>query len=360
MVEGGLFITLYDKETLKLYLDRGIYGQLMSTEEGEPSVYSSVYYKTMADYGCCRKGNHVFFFLKREIYYGGQIKGSKKYGSFYLNGQNGPMGRKADAPLVWDESTRNRYESLNQEGVFKVDDNERCQHFLIQFEDKLGLAGKGITSDQLYFKLGEYPYPLPSNSISGRAFCTLTPGETKILIDLFGNESTKYIEPKTKEDIKLTGDLVPFKPKFGIKTPLEASTESHLEASLASNPELLPEVLRPKGSAICRQVPISPFKPKDIDLVDICYFKEKKIKGGTIPNIVIELKNKKPSKKDLEQVKRYIKWLDKLEKVYNVDTNNIDFWLYAPAFTRNTDKNLGNYRKRVNVVEFSNQLQKKL
>ena len=158
MVESGLFIPLYDEDTLKLYIQNGIYGQLMSLEPGTPSS-QSVYYPTLADYACCREGNHVFFFRKREICYGGQIKGLKEYGSFYLNGQEGPVGRKAKAPLVWDESKRERYTPTGKNGVFLVNENKRCQHFLIRFEDDLGLKGKCISSDQLYFKLGEFPYP---------------------------------------------------------------------------------------------------------------------------------------------------------------------------------------------------------
>ena len=352
MVEGGLFITLYDKETLKLYLDRGIYGQLMSTEEGKPSAYS-VYYKTMADYACCREGNHVFFFLKRGIYYGGQIKGSKEYGSFYLNGQNGPMGRKADAPLVWDESYRNRYESVNRDGVFNVDGNERCQHFLIQFEDKLDLAGKGITSDQLYFKLGEYPYPLPSNSISGMGFCTLTPGETNILLNLFKTESTKYIEPVSDEDVELTGEPVLFKPDLGINSPSEASTESHLEASLAANPILLPEELKPKDSALCRQIPISPFKPAQMDQADLCYYSENSKGEGTIPDTVIELKNKKAGKGEIMQVIRYLEWLEKLNRLYGVETEDVMMYLYAPNYTSTVEGYIPErFEKRIHILKF--------
>jgi len=354
MVEGGLFITLYDKETLRLYLDKGIYGQLMSTEEGIPSSYSA-YYPTMADYGCCREGNHVFFFLKRGIYYGGQIKGSSENGSFYLNGQNGPIGRRADAPLVWDESNRNRYESVNQEGVFKVEDDERCQHFLIQFEDELGLAGKGITSDQLYFKLGEYPYPLPSNSISGMGFCTLTPGETNILIDLFENESTKYIEPSSEENIELTRDPVLFEPEFSINSPLEATTESHLEASLAANPELLPEELTPDNSAICRQIPISPFKPAQMDQADLCYYSENSKGEGTIPDTVIELKNKKAGKGEIMQVIRYLEWLEKLNRLYGVETEDVMMYLYAPDYTSTVEGYIPErFEEQIELTTFNN------
>lgn len=352
MTEGGLFITLYDKETLKLYLENGIYGQLMSVEEGKPSPYS-VYYKTLADYGCCREGNHVFFFLKREIYYGGQIKGSGEYGSYYLNGQHGPMGRDADAPLVWDESERDCYEATDTNGLFLVDGNERCQHFLIRFEDHLDLLGKCIASDQLYFRLGEYPYPLPSNSISGMGFCTLTPGETRIILELLKTEPKGSIDPLSNENVELTGDPMMFRPDLGIKTISKATTESHLEASVTANPDLLPDELKPDGRAICRQVAISPFKPAQMDMADLCYYGEDSKGEGTLPEVVIELKHKKAGKAEIVQVVRYLEWLEKLNNIYGVETEDIKMYLYAPGYTSTVEGYIPEkLKERVRLLRF--------
>ena len=85
MPDGGLFITLYDENTLLLYLARGVYGQHMAPTYDKPSSHSA-FYRTLADYSAARRGTHVFFFLKRKIYYGGQIVGSDKYGAFYIKG----------------------------------------------------------------------------------------------------------------------------------------------------------------------------------------------------------------------------------------------------------------------------------
>ena len=62
MTISGVFIALYDQETLKLYLEKGIYGFLMSPENQESP--RSKHYNALADYSCLRKGQHVFFFLK--------------------------------------------------------------------------------------------------------------------------------------------------------------------------------------------------------------------------------------------------------------------------------------------------------
>ena len=330
MNKGGLFITLYDKDSLSLYLDKGVYGQHMTPQEGQPSSHSA-HYRALADYGATREGQHVFFFLDREIYYGGQIVGSSEHGAFYINGQMSPMGREADAPLVWDESPRTNYGVTHRQGVFDAggDRGEKCQPFLIRFEDDIGMTGRYIISDQLYFELGEYPYPLPSNSIAGMGFCTVTPGETDILLELLKTEYEGEIMP-VSEPIQLEGDPVPFSPKYVVDSPGEAHPESQLEAYLISKPALLPEHIQPNGATICRQVPISPFRTSDIDQADICYFTEDRIRDGTIPNTVLELKITKAGKSASQQVNRYLKWLhQRLGK----DAQNIEVYVFAPGFT---------------------------
>lgn len=309
----------------------------MSPQEEIPP-YQSSHYPTLADYGCAREGMHVFFFLNRRIYYGGQITGAENYGSFYLNGENSPLGREASSDIVWDESNRKKYESADQEGVFFVgnsnDEKERCQPFLIQFKDTQDLAGNYIISDQLYFKLGEFSYPLPANTIAGQGFCTLTPGETEILLELLREDKSGKIEAKSEEKISLEKKPTQFEPSYGINSPEDALYESHLEAFVAANPNLLPPEIRPNGAAICRQVPISPPKPYDLDKADLCYFKEDQIEGGRIPNTVIELKNKRAGKSAAEQVKRYIQWLsDRLGD----KAKEVDFYVFAKSFTGTFD-----------------------
>ncbi|WGI17947.1 hypothetical protein [Methanonatronarchaeum sp. AMET-Sl] len=331
MVESGIFVTLYDKETLDLYLDKGVYGQHMPPEDGQPSSYSN-YYRVLGDYACCRENDHVFFFLKRKIYYGGQIKGSKEKGAFHINGQHSPMGRKANAKLVWNESKREIYEETDTPGVFKVNDKKRCQPFIITFKDKQNLKGRYITSDKLYFKLGEYPYPLPSNSIQGMGFCTITPGETQTLLNLLKKPTTNKRNPQNNENIKLNGKPTPYKTEYTIKKTSEAEIESQLEAALTANPKLLPPKLQPpKKAAICRQTPISPFKPSQMDKADITIYTEKQIRDGTIPNTVIELKNDKAGKQAAEQIKRYHKWLHK--RLGN-EANKIDIHILAKDYTK--------------------------
>lgn len=153
-MNGGLFVTLYnDKKTLGLYLNKGIYGALMS------STINKNHFQVLGDYACTRKGTHVFFFLKRQIVYAGVVTGNQEIGSFYLNGSHNAFG---DVPLVWDESRRDCYTTTEDIGVFLINGEKRkCQPYFILFEPNEELTGKVISSDELYFELGSFPYPPP-------------------------------------------------------------------------------------------------------------------------------------------------------------------------------------------------------
>ncbi|AIM15135.1 hypothetical protein HW35_01500 [Bacillus sp. X1(2014)] len=126
-------------------------------------------------------------------------------GAFILNGENSVLGKLHHSPLVWNEP--NRYDSLDQKkGIFKINKNEqqliRCQPYLLRFNDFLNLKGKYINSDDLYFKLGKFPSPLPPNAMAKMGFCTLTPKETEIALDLI-YKSNEYHKINNNETIVL-------------------------------------------------------------------------------------------------------------------------------------------------------------
>ncbi|WP_327052311.1 hypothetical protein [Halomicrococcus gelatinilyticus] len=341
MDNGGLFISLFDKETLHLYLDQGVYGQHVTPERETPSSQSR-HYNVLGDYASCREGRHVFFFLEREIYYGGQLVGGGDGPAFYINGQYSPLGREADASVVWDES--GRYEPLDGPGLFETQRGEKCQPFLIQFEDRLGFAGRYITADQFYIDLSEYPYPMPSNSMEGMGFCTLTEQETDMLLDIFSNdeEIAGSIDPEPDDLVELDGDPEPFRTEYGPDSVADVQDESHLEAFALANPEILPEVLQPESdSQLCRQVPVCPYKPpQHMDKADVCYYTRDEINEGTFPNTIIELKYKSggdtpAGKQAALQMKRYAEWLDNR---LDDRAEDVNLYIYSPpGFTGTFD-----------------------
>lgn len=349
---GGLFIALYDEESLKLYLNRGLYGFLMKPVMTPKPTAQSRYYAVLADYACSREGTDVFFFLKRRIVYGGKIYGNKSIGSFYLNGQTSPLGRKADANLFWDESKREKYIATETPGVFRLEKNggQKAQPFMFQFYTN-EKTGKYITSDDLYFELGKYPYPLPSNSMQNMGFCTLTPGEVATLAKLIDESTDKY-DLSDVEDISKQGEETAFR-KGLASVDDDLVNEAQLEFTILSSLEPFAKFLN-DDYVLCRQVPISPFKPSEMDRADIClYSMNRPIKNGTVPNVVIELKKDKATSSAYEQVTRYLKWLEAITN--RQEFSQIKGYIIAPEIGRirksNVDTRYENKIKMFSIKE---------
>lgn len=326
MSNGGLFITLYDDKTLSLYLKYGIYGFLMPPVLTPKPSPQSRHYHVLADYACSREGTHIFFFLKRKIVYGGTVKGNTGIASFYLNGATSPLGRKASAELFWDESIR--YNPTSQEGIFVVKGKKRSQPFILQFNKISDLTGKEIASDELYFELGKYPYPLPSNTIQNMSFCTLTPGETQTSIELV-RKSMKYFNLICEEEMNIGINQQLFESRFIDENSYH--NEAHLEFSLLADINRIRHLLPSGDYILCRQVPISPFKPFHMDRADIClYSLSNSIKNGTVPNVIIELKRERANFRAYEQIVKYLDWLSII--IEQEDFNKILPIIVAPDF----------------------------
>lgn len=330
-MNGGLFVALYDEESLNLYLDKGIYGFLMKPVMTDKPTAQSRHYQVLADYACSREGTDLFFFLKRKIVYGGKIFGNKNIGSFFLNGDTSPLGRKANAELFWDESARKQYIPTAKPGVFKLKENggSKSQPFIFQFVTNKE-TGKYIVSDELYFELGKYPYPLPSNSMQNMGFCTLTPGEVKTLNKLIA-DSNDWIDYKGKGEIDKNGRETVFNDGL-VSLDDDLVNEAQLEFTILSSLKPFAKFLT-DDYVLCRQVPISPFKPSEMDRADIClYSMSAPIKNGTIPNVVIELKKDKATTDAYTQVTRYLRWLENITSADEFE--QIKVFIIAPKIGR--------------------------
>jgi hypothetical protein len=335
---NGLYITLNSPEARDLYLHNGIYGQHMKVDNCGPKP-PDVHYKALADYSCVRDGTHVFFFLDREIYYGGQVDGSSEHAAFYLNGDRSPLGNEANASLGWDESRL--YEATNTPGVFRHNDVERCQPYLIQFEDRNGLRGRYIRSDEFYYELAWYPYLLPGNTIAGMGFCVLTPGETQDLLRLLEDDPVGECDPAPPVEVE-RGYLPPYDPEYDIDRLEAARFESHLEAALAANPALRPESLQ-STNPVCRQVPISPPRPGTPDQADLCFYPHDAPEAGRLPKHIVELKRPKNPERggnggraDDREGRKIARYLDALHGLIGDDANQISVTVLADRFKDGT------------------------
>lgn len=283
--------------------------------------------------------------------------GTTSSGSFILNGQTAPLGREANASLCWDESTRPIYKRTTEAGVFNLPaqgDATRCQPYLIQFSDRIGLKGRQIASDDLYWKLGDYPFPLPSNSIQSASFCILTPAEVGIALDLLKSSKKTFEFGSKPSDPSLSTNIRYFDAaKDGIRDLKSAFAndqfvnEAHLEASLLANPDLLPINMRPlDGDILVRQPPISPFKPAQMDRADICYYFNTPTNAA--PRVIIELKLGTVNKKAVEQAIRYLEWWERVNPLAFAQMNAI-------VAGREIADNLGikKYSDKIELVSFT-------
>ena len=166
--------------------------------------------------------------------------------------------------------------------------------------------------------------------MQGMGFCTLTPGEVSELIELI-NESNNRIDFSITEKIEKRGEETLFDDSLvDIKDGFinEAQIEFTILSSLKPFSDFLTD-----DYILCRQVPISPFKPMDMDRADIClYSMNSPIKDGTIPNILIELKRGKANYHAYEQVNRYLRWLEQITD--KEDFNSIQAFVIADSFTK--------------------------
>jgi hypothetical protein len=299
----------------------------------------------MADYACAREGTHVFFFRDREIFYGGRVVSatdSNNIGAFYLNGETSPMGRTADAGLGWDESERYGGAAGVWERETRNGTKEIAQPFLLCFDTDVEHAGKHIRSDDLYFELGDYPYPLKSNTIRNTGFCPMGPGETRELLDQLEETDETYSPSGDVKVPDVTLDeskIEPFRPKYGIEevSRENLTNEDHLEASVTADPSLLPDELAPtQHQSIVRQAPISPLKPMDIDQIDLSFY-DPDFENGMYPVAVLELKYSKATvtknRDDAEQIHRYRRAIDKMAEYHlSADPDDIQVGMFAPSY----------------------------
>ena len=146
-----------------------------------------------------------------------------------------------------------------------------------------------------------------------------------------------------------------FDPKYDIQDLSKAFSDSyfineaHLESSIIANPSLLPPNVQPEeNDALCRQVPISPFKPSQMDRADVCYYSDDAIADGTIPNRIIELKLNRAGRSAINQVKRYLDWLHK--RLGRETASVIQVYLCAPSFSITAGDLPPEYNEQIHLI----------
>lgn len=107
---------------------------------------------------------------------------------------------------------------------------------------------------------------------------------------------------------------------------------------------------------LCRQVPLGPYKPYNIDRADIClYNSDNLLRGGTIPNIIIELKKDRANYKAYGQMVRYLTWLKRVLGD-GEEFEQIHSYIIAPGFyirKNNVRERFGlDYEEQIKMYDF--------
>ena len=360
-MSSGLFILMYDEELIKEDIDNGIYGFLMPPIFDDEVPSGSKHYAVLCDYACCSEGTEIFFFTDRKVFYGGKIiKNNENNPVFYLNGDTSPICRKANSELFVDMS--NIFPRKEYDGVYEIylkgspTSIIRSMPYIIEFE-RNEFSGKQISSDELYFELGKYNFPFPSNAIQKMAICTLTPKETEILMNLIVESNERISLKHSKKGIKKNNKKTLFyKDLIGEKI----RSESHLEFSLLADNDKLKRIVsktikltNEENFVKGRQIPLSPFKPMQFDRADICLYDiNNPIKDNSLPNIVIELKKEKANYKAYEQVTRYLRWLEQITS--EEEFEKINAIIIAPDFTKTL--NIENLKEKKITLKYNEKI----
>lgn len=273
-----------------------------------------------------QREDNVFFRCDNRLSYGGQVVGESDRHTFYLNGDRGPIGSTANAPLAWDENRWDAFAPPGTEGRNWRYRPRRCQPFLLRFENDHELKGRYVDEHAYYVALGDYRHLLPStDDVSG--LTRLSPGEADHLRSLIATRPDGRIDPPDDHDIAFVDEPLPYDPAFG-PTLSDVVTLDELVAVALVNPGELPAPLRPRGAA-GHYVPISPYRRRHVDRVEIGCYTDRRLLDGTLPDRLVYLSLDPAGAELRARIDRQFAWL---EPLLGDTDSEIDRLLGAPEF----------------------------
>lgn len=325
MPTSGLLVSVSNEHALRLYLAHGVYGPSVPTDSNH-DPFPEPYIKTLADIGCPRRDDHVFFRCDGRLYYGGRITGESERHPFYLNGDRGFIGRAADAPLAWDETRWDAFAPLDREGRNWRYRPTRCQPFLLRFADHLNLKGRWIHDHAYYVALGDHNHLLQTTD-DASGLTPMSPGEADRLLALLIERPDGRLDPPDGRDVAFIEDPLPYDPADG--PPLaDVVTLDDVVAVALANPAELPEPLRP-AAAVGHHVPISPYRRRHVDRVELGGYTGRRLLDGTLPDTLGYLTLEPGGRELRERIERQHDWL---ETLLGDEVEVIDRYVGAPEF----------------------------
>lgn len=326
---AGYIVTLNNEQALRECIETGIYStNLSSPNNGKWRVHHE---GTFADYFGMEEGDNIYFFIKRKIYGIGELinhNGDCKFWNY--------IG--AEKPIDY------IYEDVKGSMILKGEENLNNRCFCL-FKAYPNFFKQGIDMDDV---LSSNPTKFKMlRAFWKLSFVKIDEDENKALRDIilkrneehiFKNNdcSFEYNENLQKKIIENVNENYIMKSNSLLES---CSNGNHIGHEMAIEAAMIDLLTNDKSSIfgnwdyISHQVIASPFKPIDyMDKMDVFGFRNIKGFDTVSKYLIIELKKDKAEKEVIDQVMKYVDWVNE-EYAYG-DYGMIEAFVVAYDFSK--------------------------
>lgn len=305
---AGYIFNLDSEQALEKSIVSGVYSTILNIPSN--NIWNVAHEGTFADYLTMKEGDNVYFFIDRKIYGVGELINIKDDCKFL----NFP---EADIPKSFD------YNSIKDLMIMNESSDNIKNRMVCTFKGSPYFFQNGVDMDEV---LSSNPDKFKMlRAFWKRSFIKVDEEENKALIDVIlkNNEANLEDSESLFEENLLTHQKI----RRIITKEYKVSSENLLQAAAGKNDEIKHEmaieaalldylankeaIIFGKWDYISHQVIASPFKPIDyMDKMDI--FGYRYIPGfKTISKyLIIEIKKGNAIPEDINQVMKYVDWVN--------------------------------------------------
>lgn len=347
---SGYLINLDSLDSLKLYIENGVYATKISPPTR--GYWTPSHEGTFADYATMHAGDNIYFFIKRKIYGIGELvnlNGDCKFVNF----------PEASWPRDFEYEKKKRY-LLWDEGDFSINQRWLCvfkpsPHFFIQgidMDDVLSSNPSAFKMLRVFWGVSFIKFDDEENQAFKDIILKLNQDALKtperkinVYYSNFTTTRNRILEKMQSSDYRLT--IVPILESCAEETYLrhEMALEAGILYQLACKEKTAVDIFG-EWDYLTHQVISSPFKPVDyMDKMDI--FGYSYITGFSPTRskyLVAEIKKDSATNTDVDQLLKYVDWI-KNEYCYG-DYSMINAFLVAFDFNKEIIDYKNNTAKR--------------
>ena len=346
---AGYIFSLDSLESLKLYLDHGVYATKLSTPNNLWLIHHEA---TFADYATMKPGDNVYFFIQRKIYGLGKLINLASQDCKFSNFPEACIPKKRrylkDNNLLWDEGGH----SIDQRWLCTFEPDPSFFINGIDMDDVLASNPDAFRMLRAFWKVSFIKFDEEENQAFRDVllkYNQLALASPKIGENVFVNDNGvmhgKIANKLNEDDYRLK--ISPFLDSCheGDYIRHEMAIEAAILYQLTNMHEPTINVFG-KWDYLSHQVIASPFKPIDyMDKMDIFgYAYVAGHKPTKSKYLIAEIKKDSASVEDVEQILKYVDWV-KDEYCHN-DYSMIEAFLVAYSFNEDVIEHKRNSAKR--------------